>query len=992
MQLIVPANFGEDWPRRHFALSRMNQERWSRLKGIVADALEEDSPAARTALLQRECGADVSLLQEAESFLAGADTTSAEGADRLEECALVANTAVRRERTSLTGNRVGAYVIVRELGHGGMATVYLGARADGYFEKEVAIKILKPGDGNTAELLDRFRAEREVLASLDHPNIAALFDAGTTTEGLPYFVMEYVPGTPLINYVTERRLPLRQRLELFLKICAAVEVAHRRRVVHRDLKRSNILVTAEGEPKLLDFGIAKLLEDNPLALTATGQQRLTPISASPEQARGDEVTRASDIYALGALLYEVLTGKTPHQFDTHRPGLDEVTRVVCEEEPILPSLAATETETRHALRGDLDAIIQRAMRKDPAHRYASVEDLEADIRHYLAGEPVRARPNTVPYRLLRFGGRHKPSRRDLALGAMVLVLALFAGFFIFRYSQTKTRQSYREPLAAIPAKSIAVLPFDDFAAADGTSYFADGVQDDILTDLAKAEDLKVISRSGVSQYRKGVRDVREIRQNLGVAYVLEGSVRRLNDRIRVNAQLIDTESDVQVWAEQYDRKLEELFALQSDLSQTVVSQLKGKLSAREKAAIESQPTADVRAYDLYLQAKEAFLRYEYRTTITLLEQAVARDPKFALAYCLLTNAHIYVYRFEDDMTPERLEKARVAAATALRLAPNLADSHLAQAQYYYNGLRDYEKAQAELASAPPPSPAGRAKFFDLTALTQRRLGHWKEALHDGEKAWELDPHDPYIATGVIQTYLYLRRYSEAEKKAGEAIKNISIRAAPFWSLKAESILAQGDPERARAFLKRATDLSGEAHSALAWAAFYERDFAEAMREIEVARESTMAPPAHALDLMGGTIARAQGDSEKSRQLFEKVRQQLEASLVKQPNSPMNLIDLAWAYAGLGRAEEALRVAQEAVQLVPIWRDATEGPRYAAMQAQIQAWLGNKEAAIEQLTAVVKLPAGPSYGDLKFNPSWDELRDDPRFALLLAEAQKPITLQ
>ncbi len=970
----------------------MDQKQWTRLKAIVADALEEDSPVARTALLQRECGDDMSLLREAESFLAGADTVSAEGTDRLEECALVASSAVRRERSSLTGQRVGAYVIVRELGHGGMATVYLGARADGYFEKEVAIKILKPVEGNTAEMLDRFRAEREVLAALDHPNIAGLFDAGTTAEGLPYFVMEYVPGTPVINYVTENHLPLQQRLALFLKICAAVEVAHRRRVVHRDLKQSNILVTAEGEPKLLDFGIAKLLEENPLSVTATGQQRLTPISASPEQARGDEVTRASDIYALGALLYEILTGKTPHQFQTRRPGLDEVTRVVCDQEPVLPSLAVTDPETRHVLRGDLDAIVQRAMRKDPAHRYASVGDLETDIRHYLAGEPVRARPNTVPYRLLRFAGRHKPSPRGIFIGAIVVVLGLLASLFLFRHSPSGARKTYRQPAMSIPAKSIAVLPFDDFAAADGTSYFADGVQDDILTDLAKAEDLKVISRSGVSQYRKGVRDVREIRQNLGVAYVLEGSVRRLNDRIRVNAQLIDTESDVQVWAEQYDRKLEELFALQSDLSQAVVSQLKGKLSAREKAAIESQPTADVRAYDFYLQAKEAFRRYEYDSTIDLLDQAVARDPKFALAYCLLTNAHLYVYRFGDDMTPARLEKARVAAETALRLAPHLADSHLAQAQYYYNGLRDYEKAQAELAAAPPPSPAGRARFFDLAALTQRRLGHWKEALRDGEKAWDLDPHDPYIATEVIQTYLSLRRYAEAEKKADAAIRNISVRSAPFWSLKAESILAQGEPQRARAFLKSAGELNGEGHSALAQSAFYERDFAEALREIELAREAPMAPPSHTLNLMGGAIARAQGDLETSRQFFEKVRQETEALLVKHPRDPRSLIDLAWAFAGLGRAEEALETGQQAVQLVPTWRDAAEGPHYAAMQAQIQAWLGNTEAAIEQLTALMKQPAGPSYGDLKFNPSWDALRGDPRFAGLLAEAQKPITLQ
>ncbi len=247
----------------------MNRERWRHLKEIVADAMEKDSPAARTALLMRECAGDLNLLSEAESFLEGVETTTSGGGDRWEECAEVASAALRRERALAPGQRIGAYVILRELGHGGMATVYLGARADGYFEKEVAIKVLKLGSGSTAELIGRFRAEREVLASLDHPNIANLFDAGTTENGLPYFVMEYITGTPVTTYVQDHELSIRQRLDLFLKICAAVEVAHRKRVVHRDLKRNNILVNDKGEPKLLDFGIAKLLEDNPLSATAT---------------------------------------------------------------------------------------------------------------------------------------------------------------------------------------------------------------------------------------------------------------------------------------------------------------------------------------------------------------------------------------------------------------------------------------------------------------------------------------------------------------------------------------------------------------------------------------------------------------------------------------------------------------------------------------------------------------------------------------------------
>jgi len=970
----------------------MNQARWRQLKEIVGNALEEDSPAARTALLTRECAEDVSLLREAESFLREAETIFASGDDSLEECAAAATAAVRPDGISMTGRRIGAYVIVRELGHGGMATVYLAARADGYFEKQVAIKVLKPSGGHTAELLSRFRAEREVLASLEHPNIATLFDAGTTDDGMPYFVMEHVSGLPVTAYVREHQLPIRERLVLFVKICAAVEVAHHKRIVHRDLKRSNILVNDQGEPKLLDFGIAKLLEENPLAATATGQQRLTPISASPEQARGDAVTMASDIYALGTLLYELLTGCTPHVFPRRDIGLDEVARVVCEEDPILPSLAANDPEVQRTLRGDLDAIILHAMEKDPSQRYVSVGDLAEDVRHYLAGEPVRARPDRFNYRLARSVTRHKGFMGRLALAAAAILIALgIVAFLAQRQARSIEREARSGTQTEIPEKSIAVLPFDDFADNKTNSYFADGVQDDILIDLATVADLKVISRTGVAPYRNGPRNIREIGRTLGVAYVLEGSVRKLDNRVRVNARLIDTRSDAQVWAQQYDRKIDDLFALQSDLAQAIVAQLKGRLSAGEKAAIENRPTTNVEAYDLYLQARNSFVQYDNIKAIELLNRAIAKDPNFALAYCLLTNAQLYVYRFGNDPSESRLAAAKAAAETALRIAPDLPDSHLAQAQYYYNGVRDYEKAEAELAAAPP-SPSGRAKFFDLSALTKRRLGHWNEAVRDGEKAAELDPHDPFIATEVIQSYIYLRRYSEAENLADRAMKLIPNPQAPFSTLKVDSFVARGDLKRAEEFLETVPSGVFNRHADMARIALYNRDFKKAINEIAAARQSEMAPKAEYLDLMEGSIARAQGDVGRAWLYFEKARTALEATLQKRPNDPSSLANLAWAYAGLGRKEDALRASQRSVELIPSWRDAAEGPVYASMQAQCLAWLGEGDAAIKQLSSVVKQPAGTSYGELKLDPGWDALRTDPRFEVLLAEAAKPPVLK
>src|SRR4051812_4977047 len=366
---------------------------------ILGEALEENSSAARTALVERRCGGDTDLIEEAESLLAEAEALLNEHTDSFEDCAEKAASAFWQQGPPRGGQRIGAYVVVRELGRGGMGTVFLAERADGQFEKQVAIKILNRG-ADTAEILRRFQAERQILAKLDHPNIARLLDAGTTADGLPYFIMDYVVGAPVTRFAVAQGLSIPQGLDLFLKICAAVEFAHRNLVVHRDIKPSNILANAEGEPKLLDFGIAKLLAKDEAATQSTTdtQQHLTPICASPEQAKGDPVTVASDIYSLGALLYEMLSGQKPHRFSTNRPTREELALVIGEQVPPPPSAVASDAQTKRLLRGDLDAIVMFAMRKEPGMRYATVADLAHDIRRHLAREPVIACHPTLGYR------------------------------------------------------------------------------------------------------------------------------------------------------------------------------------------------------------------------------------------------------------------------------------------------------------------------------------------------------------------------------------------------------------------------------------------------------------------------------------------------------------------------------------------------------------------------------------------------------------------
>ena len=335
-------------------------------------------------------------------------------------------------------------MIVREVGRGGMGAVYLAARADQEFKKDVAIKLLKRGT-DTDEVLRRFRAEREILARLEHPNIARLFDGGTTEEGLPYFVMEYIAGIPVTDFCLTRNLSLEERLRLFLKICAAVRFAHQNLVVHRDLKPVNILITDEGEPKLLDFGIAKLLGpgDHAFEVTMLDQQRLTPAYASPEQVRGDPITTVSDIYALGALLYELLTGQPAHRFATSRPAPTELLRVVAQEEPLRPSAVAGDPVVRRRLRGDLDNIVLKALRKESTRRYGGVGDLMEDVRRYLEDRPVHAQPDTPGYRTRKFLKRNKVAALAGGVVAATLIVGIVATLLAAREARIERARAER---------------------------------------------------------------------------------------------------------------------------------------------------------------------------------------------------------------------------------------------------------------------------------------------------------------------------------------------------------------------------------------------------------------------------------------------------------------------------------------------------------------------------------------------------------------------
>jgi TolB-like protein/class 3 adenylate cyclase/Tfp pilus assembly protein PilF len=552
---------------------------------------------------------------------------------------------------------------------------------------------------------------------------------------------------------------------------------------------------------------------------------------------------------------------------------------------------------------------------------------------------------------------------------------------------------------AVPEKSIAVLPFENLSRDPDNAFFTDGVQDEILTDLAKIADLKVISRSSVMQYKSGVpRNLREIGQALGVFHLLEGSVQRAANRIRVNAQLIDARSDAHLWAQTYDRDLADVFAIQSEIARAIADQLQAKLSPREKTAIEQPPTADVTAFDLYSRAKNLILstsfsavsREKLLQAVELLNQALARDPSFFLAYCQLAYTHDQLYFIFGDHTAARLALAEGAIEAAFRLRPDAGEAHLARAENLYRGHLDYDGALAELEVARRTLP-NSPHVFELTGFILRRRGKHEEGLKSLQRALELDPRNFFTLQQVALSYLNLRRYADdaavldraltispndVETKVARAVVDLDWKAdtGPLHRV-IESIRTE-NPKGIEAVADN-------------WltCALAERDAGAAANALAALGENYFGNDAvHLYKAFGeGLVARMTKDQAKAHAAFTAARAQQEELVQAQPDYGPALCVLGLIDAGLGRKEEALREGRRAVELMPVTKDSINGAHMIEYFAIIAAWVGEKDLACEQLAITTQIPAigTIAYGQLKLLPYWDPLRGDPRFEKIVA---------
>ena len=888
-------------------------------------------------------------------------------------------------------DRLGIYRIERrddgthwELGHGAMGVTYRAV--DTSLKRPVALKLIDSEWAKRgAEARERFMREARTAASLRHPNVATVYHFGIREEnGQCFCAMELVEGETL-EMLVRRTGPLDAltTIDIALQVSSALAAAEKQGLVHRDLKPANLMLVAaapdandsspgksekaETVVKVIDFGVAKALVEKPDAMGLThGGFVGTPAFASPEQFTDAQVEVRSDIYSLGATLWYVLTGHRPFEGAT----IEQIRASQHSQALSIEQLKAAHVPSR------LISLLVSMLAPEPGAR-PGVRALTLQLQDCRA----------------QILDRWKAARR-LALAAGLIGMAA-AAFALFARWHNRAMSQNTAP-ASISEKSIAVLPFDNLSDDQANAYFAVGIQDEILTSLARVADLKVISRTSVMQYTTGAgRNLREIGKQLGVAHLLEGSVQRAAKRVRVNAQLIDARTDAHLWAQTYDRDLADVFAIQSEIAKTIAEQLQAKLSLTEKAAIEQRPTADLAAFDLYTRAKmlrqtnSRVLGTNNRLqAVGLLNQAVALDPTFLLAWCELAITHDLLYFLDHDHTATRLALAKAAVQTALRLRPNQGEAHLALAHHLYQGYLDYDRARAELAIAQRTLP-NDPFIFVVAGIMDRRQGRWAESTRNLERVIELDPRNSYAFQNLSFNYQDLRRYADMA-----AVLDHALAIAPKdVHMRVERALidldwrADSRPLHTTIEAILVEDPGAAATLANHWLvlALCERDPIAAAQALVALSDNTFGPEVIPLyrPFGEGVVARVRGDAAAARAAFTVARVQQEEATRAQPDYAPALCALGLIDAGLGRKEEALREGRRAVELLPVARDSLGGADMIQGFAIICAWIDEKDLALQQLAISAQIPGGVTYGQLKLHPFWDPLRGDPRFEKIVA---------
>jgi eukaryotic-like serine/threonine-protein kinase len=893
----------------------------------------------------------------------------------------------------MIGRRLGQYEILERLGAGGMGEVWRAR--DPRLDRDVALKVLPAELAGDAERLARLEREAKALAALNHPHIVTIYSVDEA-DGVRFLTMEFVEGETLDRLVPSGGLALERFLSLAIPLADALAAAHARGVLHRDLKPANAMVTPEGRVKVLDFGLAKLasvpvgdLTEVPTGslegLTREGQIVGTAPYMSPEQIQGRGADARSDIFSLGVVLYEMATGRRPFA----GASTVEVLSSILRDEP--PSTS----DLRPELPRQLGRILRHCLAKDPERRFQSAKDLRNQLEALRA--EVHEEKSAARVEAMQSGARKQasPSRlKRLAVPVLLAVVLVVAGVTWLRPSGSpETDSPAAEPANARTA--LAVLPFQNLSSDPDHAYFAGGLHDELLTQLSRVAAISLRGRASVMGYAATTKPIRQIAEELKVGAVVEGSVQVIGERLRVSVQLIDAASDEHLWAERYDRTLDDAFGIQSDVAQRVVAAVGAALEGGIRRAMVEMPTTDPKAYRLYLQGRDYFrrpgyLRQTWEIAQQLYEQAIELDPGFALAHAALSELHGSTYWFRYDPSPKRLAAQREAAEAALRLAPELPQARIAIGMWHHIGEGDWTAALAEYEVALKGLP-NDAWLVSLIGYAHRHLNQWGEVEAAFERGVELDPRDAnlFAALGGLP-YGVTRRYPEAILAYDRALALAPdlhtaaiLRAWTYveWQgqLKALRVALDGVPTDAE------LGGLGSAAAQRAELLLLERDADTLLEHLGRIQADVLEGISFFVPkwLYAAWAQQLRDDPDAARLAFAAALEHLD-SVTADLNDDWRVRSArGLALAGLGKREEALREARWLAQSVVYREDAFIGLCVARDRAQILAQAGEAEAALD---AVERLLGGPSWftsvHTLRLDPRWNPIRDHTRFQALL----------
>ena len=879
------------------------------------------------------------------------------------------------------------YDLIEEIGRGGMGVVYRAMQHGSL--RQVAVKMILAEQAATPGMLERFRAEGEAIASLDHPHILPIYETGEI-DGTPFYSMRLVSGGTLRECVADFRTQPRRVATLMATVARAVHHAHQRGILHRDLKPGNILLDgAEGTPFVSDFGLAKWLGRNNRLTIATSALG-TPHYIAPEQAAGvsKELTPAADVYSLGAILYELLAGRPPFVADTPL----ETLRLAADTPPPAPR------NFEASIPRDLELICLKCLAKEPSTRYRSAAALAEDLERWLEGRTILARPSTPVERGWRWTKRN-PVVAALSGALLIVLLSFLIALFIYQREEPASAAN-----TGAPAKSIAVLPFENLSHDPDSAYFSQGVQDEILTRLSKIADLKVISRTSTQRYKSAPENLPDIARQLGVAHILEGSVQKSGDAVRVNVQLIKAANDSHLWGDTFDRKLTDIFSVESEVAKAIAEQLRAHLTGQEEQEIAAKPTDNVEAHDAYLRG----LAYTMKTDNTAanalgaqkyLREAVRLDPKFALSWALLSlvDARGYITQSLQPTVALR-EEARQAAETALTLQPNLGEAVLAKGYYHYSCLRDYDTAVRYFEQARQLLP-NSSRIPESLAYLERRRGQWDRSESYFNQAERLDPRNVHLLTEHAISYISLRRFAEALRKLDQVL-HITPDHVVTLATMATIAQAEGDLPRASVILaplRPAAD-DTQALEAQVYQAILERRPAQIiprLKEILAKSDPALGYINGRLRFWLGWAQEVAGDHAAAQGSWRQARSELASFLKEQPENYSLIGILALTNVGLRDKAAALALSERAMAANPIEKDAGDGPIPIEILARVAARMGEPDRAIAALQKLLSIPYEGALAAnvpltpalLRLDPMFDPLRNDPRFQKL-AESPAP----